>query len=703
MPGKLAPPNHAALAALPVAVLDLETTGLDVRRDRVIQIGVVVMQGSRILDAPRLEQLIDPGEPIAEASTRIHGIVDADVVGAPAFADYVESLRELLAGRIVVGHHVAFDLAVLRHESARSGVPWHDPPSLDLALLVGALEPSLPDLGLETVASLFGVQIERRHSAMGDCLVAAESFARLVPRLRTAHVRTLGEARTFAARRSDLTLRQAQAGWDAVPGERSPSRASRPLPRIDSFVFERQVADVMSPAPAMIAAHAALRVAAREMVERRIGALLVGDPGASPQGIVTERDLLRVAARDNADVDRITVSEAMTTPVQTIPGDEMLYRALGRMDRLGIRHLCVVDADGVATGMLSQRDLLHHRARAAAVLDDGLTAAEDLASLAATFSTLPAVAGQLVADGLSGVDAARVISVEIRALTARAAELTLGRLREEGRGEPPAPWCVLVLGSGGRGESLLATDQDNALIHAGRPADDEWYAALGAGIAEFLDGAGVKRCAGGVMAANAEWRGSREQWRERVDGWLRRARPQDLLNVDIFFDLVAVCGEQRLAGELHEEAVRAACKTPPFLALLGQSVEALAPRFSLFGRLRSEAGRIDLKRDGLLPLVSLARTLALRIGSSARSTPERLRDAADAGRLSEGDAATLIETHAALLTLTLRQQLVDLENGVPPSSRVETRSLSRRERQRLRESLHRLDHTVRAATSMLGR
>ncbi len=213
----------------------------------------------------------------------------------------------------------------------------------------------------------------------------------------------------------------------------------------------------------------------------------------------------------------------------------------------------------------------------------------------------------------------------------------------------------------------------------------------------------MKRCAGGVMAANAEWRGSRQQWRERLDGWLRRARPQDLLNVDIFFDLVPVCGEQRLANELHEEAVRAAAATPPFLALLGQSVEALAPRFSLFGRLRSEAGRIDLKRDALLPLVSLARMLALRIGSNARPTPERLRNAAAAGRLSEGDTATLIETHAALLTFMLRQQLVDLENGVPPSSRVEVSLLSRRDHRRLRENLHRLDHTVRAATSMLGR
>ena len=82
MPETLAPPNHAALAALPVAVLDLETTGLDVRRDRILQIGVVVMQGSRILDTPRVDQLIDPGEPIAEGTLPrrlIQPLVVADI------------------------------------------------------------------------------------------------------------------------------------------------------------------------------------------------------------------------------------------------------------------------------------------------------------------------------------------------------------------------------------------------------------------------------------------------------------------------------------------------------------------------------------------------------------------------------------------------------------------------------------------------
>jgi CBS domain-containing protein len=626
---------------------------------------------------------------------RIHGLGDADVAGAPSFTQYAQTLREVVAGRVIVGHNIAFDLAVLRHEAARAGIPWQEPASLDIAMLIAALEPTLPDLGLETIAGHLGVKIERRHSALGDAMATAQAFARLLPRLREAEVRTLAEARALAARRGDLSLRQAEAGWHAVPGERVVPPVPATLERIDSFVYEKHVAELVHAPPVTIAAEATLREAAQLMIERRIGSLLVGDAGARPRGILTERDLLRVAARSGADLERATVGESMASPVETVDGEEMLYRALARMDRLGIRHLCVVDHDGAAVGMLSQRDLLHHRARGALMLDDALVRAESAEQLAAAYSRVPGVARQLLAENLSGRHVARVVSQELVALTARAAELSAQQLKAAGEGDPPAAWCVVVLGSGGRGESLLGADQDNALIHSGAPEHDAWFAQFGARTAALLDEAGVPRCKGGVMASNAEWRGNREQWRGRIADWLRRARPEDLLNVDIFFDLTPAAGDAALARNLHMDAVEAASRAPAFLGLLAESAVSVAPRFAAFGRLKLEQGRVDLKRDGLLPLVCFARTVGLRFGSLARSTPGRLRDAVAAGRLSDGDAAALIEAHADLLSFAVRQQLHDLEEGVRPSSRVALKALARDERQRLQRHLHRIDSVLR--------
>ena len=702
MPGARRPPSHTALAALPAVALDLETTGLDVANDRIVQIGAVAMRGPVILDAPRIHTRVAPGVPISAASTRIHGITDSEVEGAPKLVELFEPLAEAFAGRVVIGQNIRFDLAVLRHEAARAGLAWHDPPALDVTHLAGGLDRGLVDLGLESLASRYGVTIEARHDALGDSLAAARIFAALVPRLREADVRTLGEAEALAARRTDLVRREVEAGWHSAPGEPPDAPSLPPLVRVDSFLYLRRLDEVMSAPARSIRLDGTLREAARAMADHRIGALLVTGLEPRPAGIVTERDLLRATTDARVDLDTAPVSSVMSAPVQTMSGDEMIYRALGRMDRLGVRHLCVVDAAGAAIGMVSQRDLLHHRASAAAELGDAVACAGDAVALAAAHSRLPEVATGLVADGLAGDTAARVVSNEIRALTGRAASIAVEWLERDGYGPAPAPWCVLVLGSGGRGESLLSADQDNAIVHAGSEEDDEWFAALGARIADLLDEAGVRRCQGGIMGSNPDWRGTTEAWRERVAGWLQRSNPEDLLHVDIFYDLLPVAGAAELGRELHAAAVDAAGRTPAFIALLAESVAAMSPPVGMFGRLRASDGRVDLKMGGLLPLVGIARTLALRIGSRARSTPERIQDASAAGRVSSPDAEALVRIHRSLLTLILGQQLEDLSAGVSPSARIEVRRLSRADQRSLVRDLRTLDDTLGVLRSSIA-
>lgn len=701
MPTALPPSNLSALAALPVLAFDLETTGLDVRTDRVVQIGAVAMLGERILEAPRIDQLIDPGMAIPAAASRIHGLDDARVGGAPRFVDLAGVLRELMGGRIVVGHHIGFDLAVLRHEAARAGIAWREPPSLDLALLVGALDPGLREPTLEAVASRFGLTVRGRHSALGDAVMAAEAFAALLPKLRDAGVVTLGQARAFATRRDDLVRRQMESGWSAVPAGATEAPPPRPM-RLDTYVFERRIADVMSSPAAMIPATATVLEAARRMTELRLGALLVGTPTQVPLGILTERDVLRAAAAGIMTFDATPVTQVMSSPVECLGAEEMLYRALGRMDRKGIRHLCVADGTGRAIGMVSQRDLLRHRARSAFALGDAIEVAADAAGLATAFGSVPLVASGLSSEGVGGLDVASVVSNELRAATARAATLAIQRLKND-HGGAPARWCLLVLGSGGRGESLLSADQDNALVHLGGDQDDAWFAAFGEAVAGILDAAGVPRCLGGVMAANAPWRGNREAWASRIDAWLRRSNRDDLLNVDIFFDLRGVAGDLEIARTLQRDAVAAAEKVPPFSALLAESIAARGSPLGLFGRLRTENGRVDVKRCGLLPLVGFARALALRVGSTALSTPDRLRDAAGAGRLSDADSALLIEIHRSLMNLVLEQQLVDLDAGLRPSSQVEVRRLGRAGARRLANQLRRLDDVVQTLPGAVSR
>lgn len=201
------------LGSLSALVLDTETTGLEVATARVVSLGAVRLQGARIFAQDNLDCLVRPDVPIPAASTAIHGIGDPLVADAPAIADVLPRLEARLGQGALVGHSIGYDLAILAEEAARCGHPWQTPPSLDTALLMAALEPGLRDLNLEEVAFRLGVAVEGRHTALGDALMTAEIFVRLLPRLEDAGIRTFGQARAFAERAGVLLARQRAAGW----------------------------------------------------------------------------------------------------------------------------------------------------------------------------------------------------------------------------------------------------------------------------------------------------------------------------------------------------------------------------------------------------------------------------------------------------------------------------------------------------------
>lgn len=688
------PRKHTPLIALPVLVLDLETTGLDVRKDRVIQIGAMDMQGANMGESLLINQLINPGVPIPQSSTEIHHIKDEDIKDAPYLHEVAETLCEAMKNKVVVGQHIAFDLAILKREFARHNLVWHEPISLDVSMLVGALQPALFDVSLESVTTFLGVTITDRHTAHGDCLATANCWRKLIPLLQKKNIRTLGEAIALSNQRQDLIARQMESGWLEHPDELVVSKPASPE-RVDSYVFKHRIANVMTrPAP-YVSPDTSIRQAARKILDQRLGCILIEEKNSNPQGVITEKDVMRFAAEGVLDLDTTAVNTVMSSPVETINQDDMLYRALARMDRLDISYLCVVDDNDNAVGIVSQRNLLEYRARGSTMMYDAMETARDVDSLAEAYGQLVSVVSHLVEEGLDGAEVAKVVSCELQTLVQRATQLAVNRMEKEGQGPEPADWCVMVLGSGGRGECLLSTDQDNALIHTGSEKDDDWFEQLGKYLTEILDIAGLPYCNGGVMVSNKQWRGNIEDWNQRVSHWINRARSEDLLNVDIFFDAIPVAGNFALAQRIHREAVALASKSHPFINLLTQSVKTVTPQFSLFGgRLTLIEGRVDLKRNGLLPLVSFARTLALRIGSTARSTSQRIREITLTGRLPESDAERMIELYKLLLTIVLKQQLNDTEAGIAPSTNVDIKQLNKREKYRLIHELHYLDMMV---------
>ena len=214
----LPPPAQAItddtpLDALPVLVMDTETTGLDVTDDRIVSIGAVRLQGARIYRGASFDRLVNPERPIPPRSTAVHGITDEMVAESALFPAVYGDFQPLAAGTAIVGHNIPYDLAMLRRECVLAGLDWREPPWLDTLVLVAALDPQLLDLDLEGLAARFGVDVHGRHTALGDCLVTAEIYARLIPQLRDHGIATYGEARAFSQKAKHIIKRQRQAGW----------------------------------------------------------------------------------------------------------------------------------------------------------------------------------------------------------------------------------------------------------------------------------------------------------------------------------------------------------------------------------------------------------------------------------------------------------------------------------------------------------
>jgi CBS domain-containing protein len=691
--------NTTPLISLDAVVIDTETTGLDPASARVVEIAAVRMVGGRIAADGAFRRLVAPGIAIPNTATAIHRIDDATVAGAPGFATVWPEFAEFVGDDIVIGHAVGFDLAVLRQECKRAGLPFRPPHTLDTRLLAQIVEPALAGYTIENLAAWLGIEPMERHSALADALTTARIFTALLPKLRDGGIRSLGEA-TVACRALTAALdEQHRAGWlepAAAPERRD---AERTLARIDSYPYRHRVRDVMSAPAKFVAAETPLALVLKQLAQDRISSLFVRGAGEDADradtGIITERDALRAVAAHGAGALSLPVGRFMSKPLAVVPADAFVYRAIGRMTRLAIRHLGVVDETGRLVGALSARDLLRLRAGEAVSLGDEADDARDVHALASAWAKLPRVAAALLAEGVGARDIAAVISRELGAFTRKAAQMAEQRLHEAGHGGPPCNYAVAVLGSAGRGESLLAMDQDNALVFAdGEPGgtQDAWFEKLGIHIADILHEIGVPYCKGGVMAKNPQWRGSVATWHRRIEGWMAASRPQDLLAVDIFFDLRPVHGDGRLGVGLWRDAFDAARGRNDFAKLLAEAAGRVESGLGLFGQIKTSNGRIDLKKTGLFGIVRAARTLAIRHHVVERSTPDRLAGIKARGIGAAADLDALAQAQETFLNLLIAQQIDDVEHGRPATNAVAVKSLSPQDRNRLHAALASVRH-----------
>ncbi|WP_046116260.1 3'-5' exonuclease [Aquincola tertiaricarbonis] len=192
--------EHRPLAELAYTVFDTETTGLQPSQgDAILQIGATRITGAKLRRAESFEQLVDPQRPIPEAGIAIHGITPERVRGQPAIGQVLPAFHRFAQDTVLVAHNAAFDMRFLQLQQAATGCVF-DQPVLDTLLLSAVVHPHQPSHALEAIAARFGLPVAGRHSALGDALLTAEVFLRLLPLLQAMGIHTLHQAREAAQR-----------------------------------------------------------------------------------------------------------------------------------------------------------------------------------------------------------------------------------------------------------------------------------------------------------------------------------------------------------------------------------------------------------------------------------------------------------------------------------------------------------------------
>jgi CBS domain-containing protein len=415
--------------------------------------------------------------------------------------------------------------------------------------------------------------------------------------------------------------------------------------------------------------------AARRMRDQRVSSLLVE---GRPMGLVTATDLRNrvLAAGRPADTP---VRQVMTTPLRTMPVDAPLGELLLTMVERGIQHLPLTRG-GRVVAMVTDTDLLRHESRHPLLVRRQLERATGPEGLAAYVAGVLAAATRLVAAGTRPGDVTRFISGAYDALYARAV-----RDGEAALGPPPCPYALLVLGSGARRESTLRTDQDHALVLADDPPPgaDAWFAALAEHLTAALEGCGLPRCAGDVMATNPAWRVPLAAWQDQFARWIEQPQEDALLAAAIFFDFRQVHGELEAESPLRR-VIRRTSGSRQFLGRLAAAALRRRPPLSFLRQLRDP---IDLKAEGTAPIVDLARLFAMEAASPETATVARLQAAARHGTAGSA-AADLAAAFDYLQTLRLRHQATRLAAAAPPDDTVTLEELSTLQRRWLKDAAH---------------
>jgi len=428
---------------------------------------------------------------------------------------------------------------------------------------------------------------------------------------------------------------------------------------------------------------------ARLMQSYNISGIVVAQ-NDEPVGIVSLRDLRNLIAESVADISSMLVSDIMKTSLISIRSSDPLFKAIFLMSKHNIHRLIVLDQNGKLSGVLTDTDLMRIQTRSPLYLIQEIESATTFERLRIIGKKMTAMLKYAVSTNADAQSLIQLIAHFNDAFSERL--IFILDIHHDVR--LPSGAAYLAMGSEGRGEQTLRTDQDSAIVYRDDlpPVKQAQVRRFAERIVAALESVGIPLCPGNMMANNPEWCHSISEWKELTTEWISSPTAEKTVFFGVFQDLRVLHGETAFEEELRSHIVECARIHSIFFPSMARNIVRFKPPIGMFGRLlveKSGAGRgkIDLKKGGLFTLTRGIGLIALEAGIMGGSTWDKLSRLHSMNIISDHDLETLNSSFTFLIKLRLVKQLIIASAGGEPDNLVDPMVLPDIERDQLRAAL----------------
>ncbi|MDM8541004.1 DUF294 nucleotidyltransferase-like domain-containing protein [Desulfococcaceae bacterium HSG9] len=471
------------------------------------------------------------------------------------------------------------------------------------------------------------------------------------------------------------------------------TKTDRPDDQSNQF-FNQTVESLCNSALVSCNADLTICQAAIVMTQKRCSSIFIKGSHGDCIGVVTDNDLRSKVIAKGYDIEA-PVRDIMSSPLHTIGARSFVFEALLEMMRKNVKHLAVTDVHGRVVDAITNRDLVTAQGRSPLFLIREIGDAPTIAEIINKHSQLAGQIKNLINSGAKARNVTRMITTISDAILNKLIGFAIDEL-----GEPPVKFVFMILGSEGRKEQTLKTDQDNAIIYGDVPETSEaqvkrYFLAFSEKVCTWLDQAGYTFCKGGIMAQNPKWCQSLSAWKQNFSNWIYHAEAENLLQASIFFDFRGAYGETELIDQLRQFLFESLSGWAGFFRHLTENAIYFKPPLGFFRNFIVESegehrDSFDIK-SAMQPIVDFARIYALKYQLDETNTQERLYQLYLKEILTPQEYNELDKAYSFMMQLRfIRQFTVVLEQNGQPDNYINPKKLSRIEQTMLKEIFKRI-------------